>query len=47
MAKEMEIYFADLKPEAQRALLNRWETTVKDENWDVFPIALIVRDIDD
>ena len=44
MAKEMEIYFDDLKAEAQKELLDKLETTPQDENWDVFPIAVIVRE---
>lgn len=38
----MELYFYDLKEEAQKALLD--ETGIKepeDMNWDVFPIAII------
>lgn len=43
MAKEMEIYFDDLKTEAQKELLDKLETTPQDENWDAYPIAVIVR----
>ncbi|MFC1816090.1 hypothetical protein ACFL0M_09120 [Thermodesulfobacteriota bacterium] len=46
MAKEMEIYFDDLKTEVQKELLDKWETTPQDENWDVFPIAVVVREED-
>ena len=47
MAKEMEIYFDDLKAEAQQELLDKLGTTPQDENWDMFPIAVIDRDTDD
>jgi hypothetical protein len=36
-----------LKPEIQKALLDKLSTTVPDENWDVFPIAMIIIDKDD
>lgn len=41
---EIEIYFDDLKPEAQKEFLDKLETTPEDENWDVFPIAVFVRE---
>lgn len=41
--KEFEIYFDDLTKTAQEALLAEFETTEKDENWDVFPLAIIER----
>ena len=34
MTKSVEIYFKDLKPEAQEHLLMTWDTTKGDENWD-------------
>ena len=47
MEKQIEIFFNDLKPEAQKAILDKFETTRQDENWDVFPIAVIVRETED
>ena len=47
MSVEIEIYFDDLKPEAQKELLDKLETTPEDENWDVFPIALFNREKND
>ena len=44
MTTEIEIYFDDLKPEAQQEFLDKLGTTPEDENWDVFPIAVFVRD---
>lgn len=46
MERQIEIFWDDLKPEAQKAILDKFETTTQDENWDVFPIAVIVRDMD-
>jgi hypothetical protein len=43
MDKKFEIYFDDLKVKAQEALLKEFETTIKDENWDIFPITIIER----
>ena len=37
--KVFEIYFDDLTKEAQEALLKEYETSVEDENWDIFPIT--------
>ena len=47
MLKKVEIYFRDLTPEAQSRLLKEFETTAKEENWDVFPIAEIERELED
>jgi len=47
MERRIEIFFGDLKPEAQQAILDEFETTRQDENWDVIPIAVIVRDMED
>ena len=39
---ELEIYFDDLKPEAQKKLLELHGISGPDEaNWDVFPIFVI------
>jgi len=43
MTEKFEIYFKDLTPEAQKDLLEKFQTTEKDKNWDVFPLAVIVR----
>jgi hypothetical protein len=47
MTKRVELYFRDLTPNAQSRLLKEFETTAKEENWDVFPIAEIEREMDD
>jgi len=45
--KTVEIYFGDLTPEAQEHLLQEFETSEKEENWDVFPITVIERDMEE
>ena len=47
MTKKVEIYFKDLTPDAQNRLLKEFETSVQEENWDVFPIAEIERELED
>ena len=47
MTKTVEIYIYDLKPKARAKLLEAFETTIEDENWDIFPIAIIERELDD
>ena len=47
MVKKLEIYFRDLTLEAQNRLLKDFETTAQEENWDVFPIAEIEREVED
>jgi len=47
MMKSVEIYFEDLIPEAQKNLLKEFETTVEDENWEAFPIAVIDREMEE
>lgn len=47
MSIEIEIYFDDLKPEAQKELLDKLGTTPEDENWDIVPIAIYVAEEDD
>ena len=47
MVKKFEIYFRDLNPEAQDRLLKEFATTAEEENWDVFPIAEIEREVED
>ena len=46
MIKRVEIYFNDLEPEAQGHLLEVFETTEEDENWDIFPITVIEREVE-
>jgi len=45
MVKKVEIYFKDLNPEAQNRLLKEFETSAQEENWDVYPIAEIEREM--
>ena len=47
MTKTFEIHFRDLTPEAQAHLLNEFQTTEEDENWEIQPIAIIQREVDD
>jgi len=47
VVKTVEIYFRDLTPKAQSHLLKEFETTAQEENWDVFPIAEIEREIEE
>ena len=42
-----EIYFSDLNPEAQEALLKAFKTALEEENWDCMPIAVIERELDE
>ncbi|MBC8177947.1 MAG: hypothetical protein ISR61_08465 [Desulfobacteraceae bacterium] len=44
MTIKFEIYFRDLELEAQANLLELFETTEEDENWDIFPISVIERE---
>ena len=47
MVESFEIYFHDLNTEAQVQLLTMFQTREDDENWDVFPIAVINRELDE
>ena len=47
MTETIEIYFDDLKPEAQEHLLMTWNTSKEDENWDAFPLAVIEREVEE
>ncbi len=42
-----EIYFADLNPEAQEALLKAFRTALQEENWETMPIAVIERELEE
>ena len=47
MTRTIEIYFDDLKPEAQERLLTTWDTKKEDENWDAVPLAVIEREVEE
>jgi len=47
MADTFEIYFRDLTPEAQANLLEEFNTTEENENWETIPIAIIERGIEE
>ena len=42
--KIYEIFFRDLKPDAQKNLCEIFKTTEHDENWDVFPLFTLERE---
>jgi hypothetical protein len=42
MIKTVEIYFDDLKPEAQEYLMMTGDISKDDENWDNVPLAVII-----
>ena len=47
MTETVEIYFDDLTPEAQSNLLEKFQTTTRNENWDHVPLAVLERDVED
>ena len=47
MTETVEIYFDDLTPEAQSNLLEKFQTSARDENWDDIPLAVLERDVED
>jgi len=47
MTKTVEIYFRDLVPDKQEELCKILTTTEQDENWDVFPLAVIEREVEE
>jgi len=47
MTEKFEIYFKDLTPEAQSNLLEKFQTTEKNENWDTMPLAIIEREFEE
>ena len=47
MTETVEIYFDDLTPDAQSNLLEKFQTTPQDENWDDVPLAVLERDVED
>lgn len=44
--KQFEIYFNDLKPKVRKLLLEEFETTRDNENWDVQPLTVIYREVE-
>jgi hypothetical protein len=46
MIVEFEIYFDVIMSEVQQRLLNKLDTSPEDENWDVVPLAVFVREKD-
>ena len=47
MTRTVEIYYDDLTLEAKEQLLEEFETTEDQENWDIVPLALIEREVED
>lgn len=45
MELEFEIFFRDLNDKAKRRLLETWRTTEEDENFDLVPLAIIIREL--
>ncbi len=43
----VEIYFRDLTPKAQSRSVKEFETSAEEENWDVYPIAVIEQKLED
>jgi hypothetical protein len=44
----VEIFFSDLKPEAQKRLLDSYGMTdPREGNWDVFPVFVLYPDTDE
>jgi hypothetical protein len=42
-----EIFFKDLTKEAQARLCQEFQTTPEDENWEVAPLAIIDREMEE
>lgn len=42
--RTVEIYFNDLTLKAQKRLLQAFNTSEKEENWDIVPLAIIERE---
>ena len=45
MTERVEIYFDDLNPEAQSNLIEKFQSTEKNENRDKVPLAIIEKEI--
>ncbi len=46
VVKTFEIYFDDLNEDAKDRLNETFKTAQEDENWDIFPLMVIEREID-
>ncbi len=44
VVKTFEIFFDDLNEEAKERLTETFNTSIENENWDIVPIAIIVRE---
>lgn len=42
MEKQIEIYFSDLNKDAQERLCSEFDTTPKEENWDIDFVPLFI-----
>lgn len=42
---QFEIYYRDLLPEIQEAMCIKLNTDPKKENWDIFPVAVLFREL--
>ena len=47
MTETFEIYYRDLTPEAQLSLLAKIMPAEIDQNWDVFPLAIMEWEVED
>jgi hypothetical protein len=47
MIKTVEIYFDDLRPEVQFKILELLLASENNENWDITPIAVFEREVDE
>jgi len=47
MKREFEIYYRDLNVTAKERLLQEFETSEEEENWEVMPLAVIEREMID
>ncbi len=47
VVKTFEIFFDDLNEEAKERLTETFNTSIENENWDIVPIAVIEREIEE
>jgi len=47
MGKLFEIYYHDLNEDVQKDLCEAWETSEEEENWEISPLAVIEREMED
>jgi len=47
VTETFEIYYRDLTPEAQLSLLAKIMPAEIDQNWDVFPLAIMEWEVED